>query len=171
MAYNKSYLTYNLPVGVWKPAKLKHIVTKEELIKFIKYLNSKKLYVIIIMCMLMYKFCLRFGALAKLKANDLLPDNIIKFKEKNSKLIKRKLLLDTSNLLRLLINECKIDNNKYLFYFFEYEDDEDKRSLFFIQNLEIYCMTQKLFHFLQKNPFHHIYLGQLMQLTYILVEI
>jgi hypothetical protein len=49
LACNNPYLSYILPIGVGEPAKLKHIVTKEELIKFINYLNSKKLYVIILM--------------------------------------------------------------------------------------------------------------------------
>lgn len=55
--------------------------------------------------MLMYKFGLRIDALTKLKVSDLLPDNVILFKEKNSKLIKRKFLKETSDLLRLLIND------------------------------------------------------------------
>lgn len=75
LASNNPYLKYNLPIGIGEPAKLKHIITKEELIKFVNFLNSKKLYVIIIMCMLMYKFGLRIGALAKLKVSDLLPIN------------------------------------------------------------------------------------------------
>lgn len=147
LASNNPYLKYNLPIGVGEPAKLKHIITKEELIKFIKFLNSKHLYVIIIMCMLMYKFGLRIGALSKIKANDLLPDNVIIFKEKNSKLIKRKLLIETADLLKLLIKECNIDNNQYLFYFFQYEDNEDKRSLFFTQKFRNLLHDSKAFSF------------------------
>ena len=67
--------------------------------------------------MLIYKFSLIIGALSKIKDNDLLPDNVIIFKENNYKLIKRKLLKETAELIRPLIKECNIDNNKYLFFF------------------------------------------------------
>ena len=95
----------------------------------------------------MYKFGLRIVALSKIKANDLFPDNVIIFKEKNSKLIKRMLLKGTADLLRLLIKECNIDNNKYLFYFFQYQDNEDKRSLFFTQKFRNLLHDSKGFSF------------------------
>ena len=68
LASNNPFLTYNLPIGIGEPT-IKLIITKEELIKFVKFLNTKHLYVIIIICMLMYKFWLRIGALAKIKVN------------------------------------------------------------------------------------------------------
>lgn len=55
--------------------------------------------------MLMYKFGLRVGAIEKLKACDLLPNDIIIFKEKNTMIIKRELLPETTKILRRLINE------------------------------------------------------------------
>ena len=67
LATKNPYLNYVLQIGIGEPVKIKHIITKEELIKFFRFLNSKKLYVIIVMCLLMYKYGLRIGALAKLK--------------------------------------------------------------------------------------------------------
>ena len=55
LASNNPFLTYNLPIGIGEPT-IKLIITKEELIKFVNFLNTKHLYVIIIICMLMYKF-------------------------------------------------------------------------------------------------------------------
>ena len=100
LASNNPFLTYNLPIGIGEPT-IKLIITKEELIKFVNFLNTKHLYVIIIICMLMYKFWLRIGALAKIKVNDFLPDNVILFKEKkNNKLIKRKLLKEAVEIFK-----------------------------------------------------------------------
>jgi integrase len=135
LATNNPFLEYNLPVGKSEPSKLKHIITLDELKKFIKFLNFKKLYVIILICMLMYKFGLRVGAISKIKVSDLLPNNVIIFKEKNSKIIKRKLIPETSNKIRELINECEINNNDYLFYFFKFKNNENQRSNFFITKI------------------------------------
>ena len=120
-------------MGIGEPAKLKHIITEDELKKFVWFLNSKKLYILIVMTMLLYKFGLRIGALAKLKVNDLLDNGIIIFREKNSKIIKRQLLKETFDILTLLINECELTKDNYIFYFFKFENDEDKRSLFLAQ--------------------------------------
>ena len=79
LATKNPFLEYELPIGKGEPSKLKHIITKEELKKFIKYLNNQKLYIIIATCLLMYKFGIRIGAIAKLKVCDLLMDNIIIF--------------------------------------------------------------------------------------------
>ena len=46
----------------------------------------------------MYKFGLRIRALAKLKINDLLNNDVIIFKEKNSKIIKRQPLKEKANV-------------------------------------------------------------------------
>jgi len=78
---------------------MKHIITNEELKKFINYLISEKYYDMIVICMLMYKFRLRISPLAKHKVRDLLLEDIIIFKENNNKIIKRKLLPSTSGIL------------------------------------------------------------------------
>lgn len=72
-------------------------------------MNSQKLYVLVVMCMIMYKFGLRVGAVAKIRVCDLLEDNIIIFKEKNNRIIKRKLLPETTDILRNIINELELD--------------------------------------------------------------
>ena len=56
LATKNPFLTYDLPIRFSEPAKLKHITTLEELRKFVKFLNQKKFYKIILICMLMYKF-------------------------------------------------------------------------------------------------------------------
>jgi len=132
IATNNPFLSYDLPIGVGEPPKLKHFVSQEELNRFVKYLNSKKLYIMIVICMLMFKFGLRIGALAKLKTNDLLDDNVIIFREKNSKIIKRQLLKETAKILRTIIYEHELKEDDYFFYFYKFKNDENQRSQFFI---------------------------------------
>ena len=81
--------------------------------------------------MIMFKFGLRIGVLAKLGTNDLLPNGIIIFREKNNNIIKRQLLKESFELLKCLNNECEIKESQYIFYFFKLEEDEDKRALFY----------------------------------------
>lgn len=134
LATKNPYLNYDLPIGIGEPVKLKHIITKEELIKFFRFLNSKRLYVIIVMCLLMYKFGLRVGALAKLKVSDLMPNGIIIFREKNNNVIKRALIKETFDILNIMIRELELDEDQYMFYFFKFEDNEDKRCFFLPKN-------------------------------------
>ena len=86
LATNNPYLKYNLPLGLGESVKLKHIITDDEIKRFVHFLNSKKLYILIVMSMLMFKFGVRIGSLAKLKVCDLLPDAIIIFRAKIIKL-------------------------------------------------------------------------------------
>ena len=83
LATKNSYMSYDLPIGIGEPIKLKHIISDDELQRFVKFLNSKRLYILIVMCMIMFKFWLRIGTLAKLRVNDLLINAIIIFREKN----------------------------------------------------------------------------------------
>ena len=142
LATKNPFLTYDLPVGFSKPAKLKHIITTEELSKFIKFLNQKKLYTIILICMLMYKFGLRVGAISKIKVSDILSNDVIIFKEKGSKIIKRKLLPETSNKIKenissslgliILISFISLIKSLYIFSLKSIikEDSGEKLNLF-----------------------------------------
>ena len=145
LATKNPFLTYDLPIGIGEPPKLKHIISQEELERFVKYLNSKKLYIMIVICMLMYKFGLRIGALAKLKTNDLLNDDVIIFKEKNSKIIKRQLLKETANILRTIIYEQELKEDDYFFYFYKFKNDENQRSQFFIVKMRKILHESKCF--------------------------
>ena len=78
----------------------------------------------------MYKFGLRVGALAKLKVRDLMPNGIIIFREKNNNVIKRALIKETFDILNIMIRELELDEDQYMFYFFKFEDNEDKRCFF-----------------------------------------
>jgi len=151
-----------LPIGIGEATKLKHIITSDELRKFISFVNHRKLYVIILICTLMYKFGLRVGAISRIKACDILSNDVIIFKEKGSKIIKRKLLPETANKIKELINECEIYINDYLFYFFKFKEDENKRAQFFVKKKEIYYMNQVLFRFHLLNLFLLIYSEQVM---------
>ena len=135
MATKNPFLSYDFPIGKSEPSKLKHIITIDELEKFIKYLNENKFYVIIVICLLMYKFGLRIGSLAKLKVRDLLINNIIISKEKNAKLIKRKLLPETSSILGRLINVCELNPDDYFFYYYKFINDDNRRCQFFISKM------------------------------------
>ena len=113
--------------------------------KFACFLNSKKLYILIVMTLLLYKFGLRIRALAKIKFSDLLDNGIIIFREKNSKIIKSQLLKETFDILTLLINECDLTKDNYIFYFFIFENDEYKRSLFLTQKYRILLHESRAF--------------------------
>ena len=41
LATKNPFRTYDLPIGFSEPAKLKHIITLEELRKFVKFINQK----------------------------------------------------------------------------------------------------------------------------------
>lgn len=140
MSTNNPYLSYSLPLGRREATKLKHLLTKEEVKKFIKYLNNTKHYIAILVIMLLYKFGVRIGSIAKIKCNDLNQDNLLIFKEKNNIIIRRILLNETSLLIRRLIKECNLKNDEYLFYNFKFPNDELKRANYFskkIRNLMI----------------------------------
>ena len=124
------YLKYDLPLGIGEPVKLNHILTEEEMKLFVCYLNSKKLYVLVVMFILLFKFELIIGVLAKMKVCDIIPDGIIIFREKNNEIIKRELLNETFEVLTLLIDECELKDDNYLFYFFKFKNNENKRSIF-----------------------------------------
>lgn len=117
----------------------------EELEKFITYLIINKFYVIIVICLLKYKFRLRIGSLANSKVRDLLSNNIIIFKEKNQKITKRILLPRISNILRGLIKECELNPDNYFFYYYKFVNHDCKRCQFFISEM------RKLYH--QSNCF------------------
>ena len=145
LATKNPFLSYEFPIGKGEQSKLKHIITTNELKKFIQYLNSKKYYVIIVICMLMYKFGLRIGPLAKIRVRDLLPNNIIIFREKNNRIIKRKLLDQTADIIQRLINECGLQEDDFMFYYFKFKDNEDKRCQFFAQKLRKILHESKCF--------------------------
>ena len=61
LSTNNSFLKYNLPLGLGESVKLKHIITVDEIKRFVHFLNSKKLYILIVMSILMLKFGIRIG--------------------------------------------------------------------------------------------------------------
>ena len=100
------------------------------------------------MYLLMYKYGLRIGAVSKLKVNDLMPNGIIIFREKKKHIIKRALIKETFDILNIMIRELELDEEKYMFYYFKFEDDEDKRCVFFFpQNLRNFLHESKSFNF------------------------
>ena len=60
----------------------------EKINKFVRYLNSKKLYILVVMYMF-FKIGFRIGALAKIKVCDIMSNGIFIFRKKNNKIIKR----------------------------------------------------------------------------------
>ena len=65
----------------------------------------------------MFKFGVRIGSVAKLKVCNLLSDANIIFREKNNRIIKRRWIKETFNILSLLVNECELKNDDYFFFF------------------------------------------------------
>lgn len=135
IATNNPFLSYSLPLGHGESTKLKHLLTKEEIRKFIRYLNDNKFYIVILIVMLLYKFGVRIGSIAKMKCSDFGEDNLLIFREKNNMIIRRFLLSETSSLLRRLIKECNLKEDDYLFYDFKFKNDIIKRIKFFSQKI------------------------------------
>lgn len=60
--------------------------------------------------------------MSKLRASDLSENNQIVFHEKNSAIIRRLLLNDTSSFIHLLILEYNLKDNDFLFYDYKFKN-------------------------------------------------
>ena len=139
------FLSYSLPIGHGDSTKLKHLLTINEIKNFIVFLNETRHFIAILMVILLYKFGVRIGSLAKMKCSDLSENNQIIFREKNNAIIRRSLLDETSSLIHRLIFECNLKENDYLFYNYKFNDNEYKRSLFFSQKIRNLMISSKAF--------------------------
>jgi integrase len=135
--------TGNLPRNT--KAKLKHVISKEELINYTDYLKRNGLFESLLIVELLFKFGFRIGALSKLKTKNLTSDNILIVVEKNSEIVKKKLLKDTANKLRELIKIQKISNNDYIFFPGKFKNNEHKRSKFLSSYIKKSMINSKAF--------------------------
>ena len=124
-------LDYSVPLGQTENPNLKHYIKYDELIKFLKYLEEKKDFELFILFEILYKFGVRISALAKLKVNDLSKNQVLVFKEKNKKIIKRKLKDKLYNKLIKLIKINSLENSDYMFYNNLSPNDIDLRAKLF----------------------------------------
>lgn len=76
----------------------------------------------------MYKFAVRIGAICKLRKNSLTEDSFLFFIEKRRKVIKRKLIKETADRLRVLIENQKLKDDNYIFYPNRFPHDKEKRE-------------------------------------------
>ena len=79
--------TGNLPRNT--KAKLKHVISNEELINYTDYLKSNGLFESLLIMELLFKFEFRIGSLSKLKTKNLTNNNILIVVEKNSEIVKK----------------------------------------------------------------------------------
>ena len=85
------------------------------------------------------------GAISKIYVIDILSNDVIVFKEKGSKIIKRKFLPETSNKIKKLVNEWEINTDDYLFYFFICKENKNKKAQFFVTKLRNFLYEPALF--------------------------
>ena len=138
------------PESLGKPMKSfnKHFIKYEELRNFMNYLKQKEDYQMCLIFELLYKFGVRVGAIAKVKVKDINKEGIITFKEKNQKIIIRK-LTDTLLLkINYLISIYKLKENDFLFYNNYKTKSNEQRSNYFSLKLnrvikESNCFTKE----------------------------
>jgi integrase len=123
-------LEYSTFIGKQPEAKLKHVITKEEMLNFLQYLLKKNYILVTLMIELLYKFSVRIGALINLRKGSLSNDNIIFFKEKNSKVVKRRLLPQTAEKLRIIMKIQSLEEEDFIFYPHIHPFDKIKRDSF-----------------------------------------
>ena len=121
--------SYNYPKSI--KAKIKHLITDEEIIKYTNYLKKEGLFESLLIIELLYKFGFRIGAISKIKVKDLSEDNNLTLLEKNEEVIKRKLFAETANKLRQLIKIQKITRNDFIFFPNKFKQSINKRAKFF----------------------------------------
>ena len=110
--------------------KIIHLISEKELISYTLFLKNKKLFELLLIVELLYKFGFRIGAIAKLKVKNLSEDNNLVLIEKNSEIIRKNLLRKTANKIRNLIKIQNISNNDYIFFPNRFKDNENKRTKF-----------------------------------------
>lgn len=93
-------------------------------------MKEKGLYETLLIVELLYKFCFRIGALAKVKVKNLSKDNNLILVEKNSEIVQKNLLENTANKLRELIKAEKVLKNDYIFFPKKFPDNDYKRAKF-----------------------------------------
>lgn len=120
--------TNNFPKNI--KSKLKHFITDEEILNYTNYLKNKGLFESLLIIELLYKFGFRIGALAKIKVKNLSNDNNLVLLEKNSEIIKKKLLENTANKIRNLIKVEKATKNEHIFFPKKFPNDDNKRTKF-----------------------------------------
>ena len=119
----------NFPKNI--KTKIKHLITEKELTNYTNYLKKCGLYESLLLVELLYKFGFRIGALSKLKVKNLSEDNILILVEKNSEIIKKKLMDKTAEKIRKLIEIQNLNKNDYIFFPNRFIDNENKRAKFF----------------------------------------
>ena len=133
----------NLPKTI-KP-KIKHFITDEEILNYTNYLKENGLLESLIIVELLYKFGFRIGALAKIKSKNLSNDNNLIVLEKNSEIVKKKLLDSTANKIRQLIKIQRLKDDDYIFFPYKFKEDNYKRSKFLSSYIKKSMIESKAF--------------------------
>lgn len=120
--------SYNYPKSM--KTNIKHLITDEEIIKYINYLKEEGLFEQLLIIELLFKFGFRIGAISKIKVKDLSEDNNLVLLKKNMELIKRKLFSETANKLRQLIKIQKITRNDFINFPSKFKQNTNKRANF-----------------------------------------
>ena len=132
--------------GSKEPPKIKHLVSTNEIKRFINFLKEKQNFSILLMIEILYKFGVRVGALTKLKVFSYdFEQHIITFKEKNKVLIKRKVLEGLGKRIESLIKSQKLKKDDFLFMKEIFPRNENKRRIYFSHLLIKFIKDSKAF--------------------------
>ena len=115
----------NFPKSI-KP-KIKNLITGNEVINYINYLKSNRLFESLLIIELLFKFIFMIGTISRLKSNR---DNILLVKEKNSEIIRKKILDSTANKISKLIEIQKLKKDDFIFFPLKFKEDFHKRAKF-----------------------------------------
>ena len=115
----------NFPKSI-KP-KIKNLITGNEVINYINYLKSNRLFESLLIIELLFKFRFMIGTISRLKSNR---DNILLVKEKNSENIRKKILDSTANKISKLIEIQKLKKDDFIFFPLKFKEDFHKRAKF-----------------------------------------
>lgn len=146
-------LEYSGFSGNAAPPKIKHLVTSSEIENFIKFLKNRKLFVILTIVEMLFKFGVRIGSIAKLKYRHYMKENkILHFPEKNNKVIKRKVLEGLQSKLDVLTAKIQ-EPNYYIFFPMIHPDNIDKRCKFFSNLIIKHIKASKAFEIHNEEAF------------------
>ena len=133
----------NFPKNI--KTKIKHLITEKKLTNYTNYLKKCGLYESLLLVELLYKFGFRIGALSKLKVKNLSEDNILILVEKNSEIIKKKVMNKTAEKIRKLIKIQNLNKDDFIFFPNRFLDNENKRAKFFSYYVKKSMVESKAF--------------------------
>jgi len=133
--------------GGKEPAKIKHLVTLKEINNLMIYLKKNNNLQLWIVFETLYKFGVRIGSISRLKVSDYNPsEKLVIFREKNNKIIQRRILKGLSERIEFMIKVFNLRSNDFLFYKNILKSNLKRRRLFFSNIIIKTIKSSNAFH-------------------------